>query len=503
MGIREEYERRRGEYIEYGQAVAMLAKAENIMFSEAANWLLEREVHRAIPCFIRKNLKKPDVIGDDVEVNGGELLFEELVPHLPSYDDPSFTNGPLDILWAIVKGDNIWWEWVGYMQKMVDKNQRWRRDDFWKFVIDHGASVPVEIFETSSECPTFLLDELFGRRKGELVPNKNSSQEGMASSEKKIARVGADVDVEIGEGPSYFQEGTILEKIGKKNFPRKLLDDALNNFAARYIARVILESEEISRRSKQDWAYKQLAQLAEEKFVNESSGFWGDVAGDLNSLGAAFSGEKGRSWYMYALQEIIQYAQVRVWNELEGLSLYLEISPGEFRPAEPGDGVYDFVCRLRDDGMLLGDNRTAIDLPNWTRELYVNRANWDAFNLVWSSGLSLSDPNYKDFIEGKKSLVRMETERRSRLVVGEWVHRDVRGLFNAGSALYPQELAIAAAAWVDVTSNGQSAPEGVAAKAAITNWLNANYPGLPEGARDRISTVANWNKKGGATRTPE
>lgn len=69
-------------------------------------------------------------------------------------------------------------------------------------------------------------------------------------------------------------------------------------------------------------------------------------------------------------------------------------------------------------------------------------------------------------------------------------------IFDKTSPTYPLELDLAFQAWQAVVNNeGKGKP-----KARIKNWLNENTT-LSEEAKNRIATVANWDKLGGATRT--
>lgn len=68
--------------------------------------------------------------------------------------------------------------------------------------------------------------------------------------------------------------------------------------------------------------------------------------------------------------------------------------------------------------------------------------------------------------------------------------------FDEHSPIYPRELDIALQAWRAVSkSEGKGKP-----KARLRAWLNANTT-LSNEAKERIATVANWDKLGGATRT--
>jgi hypothetical protein len=68
--------------------------------------------------------------------------------------------------------------------------------------------------------------------------------------------------------------------------------------------------------------------------------------------------------------------------------------------------------------------------------------------------------------------------------------------FDQHSPTYPRELDIALQAWRAVSKSEEKGKP----KARLRAWLNANTT-LSNEAKERIATVANWDKLGGATRT--
>lgn len=66
---------------------------------------------------------------------------------------------------------------------------------------------------------------------------------------------------------------------------------------------------------------------------------------------------------------------------------------------------------------------------------------------------------------------------------------------------YPPELRAAIEAFEAVHVDPK-ATAGKSAKQALREWLDANKPELSGEARGRLSTVANWQKDGGAPKTP-
>ncbi|WP_186134951.1 hypothetical protein [Burkholderia gladioli] len=500
MGIREEYERRRGEYIEYGRAVALLSKNEGVSFSITANWLIERRVHEILPCYVRSKMRHPQLV-DAAKVDPERIpSLDEYVPHVPRQGSAAPTSdGPLDILSAIVHGDNLWWDWIGAIQRSVDENQRWKRDEFWKFVMDHGVAIDAATFEESSDCPTFLLGPLEFSQEAAIVSSSRFYRGSAAAWRYRAQAAETESNTKRIETIRRLGSDSLLGRLESMRFPLKLLESALSSNWDRYMAELILGSDEIEHRAKAAWEYKSIAHLAEEIFVQKTSAYWAQEP----ASGAAKGDLDRRSWQRWAQRELTGIANLRLYDAEEGLNLYVRDGERTFRVAETGDSVYDFVCRLRADG-LSDDDGPGNNLPSWTRELFVHWANWESYRVVWAGYTNRKDPGYDELLRQKKALIVQETARRmGRPYQSDAAANSPAGLLDPDGALYPQELAIALAAWQAVTSNGQIAPDGIAAKAALLNWLGEAYPGLGKDAKDRIATVANWNKRGGATRTPD
>lgn len=72
---------------------------------------------------------------------------------------------------------------------------------------------------------------------------------------------------------------------------------------------------------------------------------------------------------------------------------------------------------------------------------------------------------------------------------------------NPGHACYSEELAIAFAAWNALYAKSDGTKPNGGNKNAIIKWLNAHHPELSGKAVDRIATLVNPSKEGGATPT--
>ena len=80
--------------------------------------------------------------------------------------------------------------------------------------------------------------------------------------------------------------------------------------------------------------------------------------------------------------------------------------------------------------------------------------------------------------------------------LGDSSSQTTQPIFDKTSQTYPPELEIALRAWQAVSTTQSKAKP----KARIRAWLDSNTD-LSNEAKERIATVANWDKTGGATRT--
>lgn len=75
---------------------------------------------------------------------------------------------------------------------------------------------------------------------------------------------------------------------------------------------------------------------------------------------------------------------------------------------------------------------------------------------------------------------------------------------DAEHPMSPEELRAANDAWHAVTKDGDPRDSGKAIRTALRKYLDEHprYSALSNEAKERICTVTNWNRKGGAPRTP-
>ena len=76
----------------------------------------------------------------------------------------------------------------------------------------------------------------------------------------------------------------------------------------------------------------------------------------------------------------------------------------------------------------------------------------------------------------------------------QWINQELLGNDNV---TLPIELGFANQAWKAVTAKDEKGKP----KARIKKWLDANANELSDEAKERICVVANWDKRGGATKT--
>lgn len=121
-------------------------------------------------------------------------------------------------------------------------------------------------------------------------------------------------------------------------------------------------------------------------------------------------------------------------------------------------------------------------------------------------------PSYREFVQKNQEhhggMVTIVTEPAAEPVLMESANQVLAlpgmSYLDPANPCSPQELRAATEAWAAVTGDGDPRIKGAAVRAALRKWLDAHleYQGMSNEAKERICTVANWNKKGGATGTP-
>ena len=189
------------------------------------------------------------------------------------------------------------------------------------------------------------------------------------------------------------------------------------------------------------------------------------------------------------------------WDEtkLKDLLLYDAWNPYDAWCVLAGLDFEKMISNKTDssDALLLIENNVFEDWAN-------AKENIDRFRKWWLSGGKANESDTPEsFISWALSkqfepiwinwaiengLVRKE-------LLTDWKSQS-RGLFDKDGPTYPPELDLAMQAWEAVRNDkGKGKP-----KAKVKAWLDKNTK-LSNEAKERISTVVNWDKTGGATRT--
>lgn len=174
----------------------------------------------------------------------------------------------------------------------------------------------------------------------------------------------------------------------------------------------------------------------------------------------------------------------------------------------PTDKVREFLalyeslegCKYRVDGwgntVQSATFEAGSEIGKFTRELDV-RTDWAMNNLESEGGnLKVHGSKYGRPSVGLSDFGTwangMDWDLPSEFPIGE---AEGAFSFDPDSETYPRELDIAFQAWRAVAINGHGGTGNP--KARIRAWLGSNYSNLLDAEKHRISTVCNWDKKGG------
>jgi hypothetical protein len=178
-------------------------------------------------------------------------------------------------------------------------------------------------------------------------------------------------------------------------------------------------------------------------------------------------------------------------NKLAGLTAPPEIIAPDIWDVSLGElNSYELLCDLSD---ALEDPLNQ-PLPKLNTDRYPGTFGRDELNywFLWKGW-----PTCYDFCHESSSGIGAHSiflPRRQQSM--EEVTQIFLSRLNKNSPTYPPELDAALRAWHEVsTTEGKGKP-----KARIRAWLDSNTD-LSNEAKERIATVANWDKVGGASRT--
>jgi hypothetical protein len=200
------------------------------------------------------------------------------------------------------------------------------------------------------------------------------------------------------------EKTTILQKLIGAGFPVDVIQAATERLYTKYIAELILSSESIAARSAEPWEYKSLLEFGEEDFIFHGNTFW------------AFNYENSskkpdvNGWHKGAITEMTDCVWRNVIYEEDGLQFYVKNPDGTYRLAQAGDRSYDLIHEIAADTGL--DAFTYYAPPKWWTDLHLGQANYESYDLVFSSCPSTNDPRYPWFKKEKAAVVHRETALR-------------------------------------------------------------------------------------------
>lgn len=172
----------------------------------------------------------------------------------------------------------------------------------------------------------------------------------------------------------------------------------------------------------------------------------------------------------------------------EGLRFYMK-EGNRFREGTPDDPDWSYVQLLAERGDF--DGLHDVSVPPWAESLYIEFENERCWQAIWCDLPSTTAPDYH-FV------------RSMRIKSLEWLcsrsHPGSTTQSELTAAGYPDELHAAIEAFNAVHGDA-SATSGRTPKQALLKWLEQNTK-LGKDARDRVAMVANWQRQGGAPKTP-
>ncbi len=221
--------------------------------------------------------------------------------------------------------------------------------------------------------------------------------------------------------------------------------------------------------------------------------------------------ENKQNWEQSSLRDYLRYGNLRPYNawcllagfdykksqnNSEGdLDLHSSLNPGSFKIEDTLEYEMESVGASDDHLRQIKASATR-DLNQMRRKIVRLRDFWNSdqleneehppsFFINWAVSKGMS-PDWLDWACENKLYVADENTSIN--------------YFDESDPCYALELDIALKAWKAVSVSYEESV-GKKPKALIEKWLEKNYPKLTNSARERISTVVNWDKTGGAPKT--
>ncbi|VVE12417.1 hypothetical protein PMO31116_02677 [Pandoraea morbifera] len=175
MGINDEYNRVAIEYVSLMSALELLAMVEQVPEHFAARWLLEKEAHLHLTIYDPQS-ETPTPYGIGFGVFAGSPEFPEITLEtvLRAIAEPGSCH-PVDAA-AYRIGNRLYFG----------------KDEFWRFVLDHGADITVEWFSrftNDDDVPSFWQDEWHAVRSRENNSGAHAAHSRLQAMELEVKRL--------------------------------------------------------------------------------------------------------------------------------------------------------------------------------------------------------------------------------------------------------------------------------------------------------------------------
>ncbi|QBC32399.1 hypothetical protein [Pandoraea sp. XY-2] len=175
MGINDEYNKVAIEYVSLTSALELLAMTEEVPEDFAARWLLEKEAHLHLT-FYDPQSEAPTPYGIGFGVFTGSPEFPEISPEtiLRAVAEPG-SNHP-----------------VNAAAYRIGTRLCFGKDEFWRFVLDHGADITVEWFSrftNDDDVPSFWLDDWHAVRSRENNTGTHALYSRLQAMELEVKRL--------------------------------------------------------------------------------------------------------------------------------------------------------------------------------------------------------------------------------------------------------------------------------------------------------------------------
>lgn len=288
-----------------------------------------------------------------------------------------------------------------------------------------------------------------------------------------------------------------------------------------YLVDLFSRAKEMGKLSIEQWDELSLREFAERELFQRKL-----ASEDANSLVATVDEAKSQAANLQLLQDNAYseklVASVRIFSNAGraiahninsyvydsrlGLPLYEKVD-GELRRLDPAHGYGFFIAHLAEEDP---PEHYRNDPPSWASRIYVRHSDLEAFELFFgnheSEGSHKAKKRALELLLSGKLFDSDPTASAADSTRVQELEQEVETLkariFDPDDTHYPEELDLAIIAWRTVSQQNPAAPGQ-----ALEQWLRATVASEKDpkkrerlgagNAIDRMSKVANWNRRGG------